>query len=86
MGGCPLHLAVCSGGASTQLFLKMTASQSDERQNASIRDMLEGAGLGWAEGQPPGPVPLAGHGATLANGGHPQSAAELLGKSDEFAH
>lgn len=48
--------------------------------------MLEGAGLGWAEGQPPGPVPLAGHGATLANGGHPQSAAELLGKSDEFAH
>ena len=49
MGGCPLHLAVCSGGASTQLFLKMTASRSDERQNASIRDVLEGAGLGrWS--------------------------------------
>lgn len=55
MGGCPLHLAVCSGGASTQLLLKMTASQSDERQNASIRHVLEGAGPGWAEGQPPGP-------------------------------
>lgn len=85
MGGCPLHLAVCSGGASTQLFLKMTASRSDERQNASIRDVLEGAGLGWAEGQPPGPIPLAGHGATPANGAH-ESAAELLGKSDGFAH
>lgn len=85
MGGCPLHLAVCSGGASTQLFLKMTASRSDERQNASIRDVLEGAGLGWAEGQPPGPIPLAGHGATPAKGAH-ESAAELLGKSDEFAH
>lgn len=75
-----MHLAVCSGGASMQLFFKMTASQSDKRQNASIQDMLEDAGPGWAEGQPPGPVPLAGHGATTANGGHPQVCSRALRK------
>lgn len=68
-----------------KLFLKMTVSQSDERQNASIRHVLEGAGLAGPRVSLQGRVPLAGHGATLANGAHPQVCSRALRKSDTFA-
>lgn len=63
VGGCPLHLAVCSGGRRHEAVLEDDSHGDERQENASIRHVLEGAGPGWAEGQPPGPVPLAGHGS-----------------------
>lgn len=68
----------------TQLFLnrshEKTDRQPDKGQNVSILDMLETAGQGWAESQPPGLFPLAGGGATPGNGATHNFTEELLGK------
>lgn len=43
--------------------------------------MLETAGQGWAESQPPGLFPLAGGGTTPGNGAHPQLHSGALGEA-----
>lgn len=83
---------MCVAALGTLFFAKHTAScswtvqpkvkyrQPDKGQNVSIQDMLENSGLGWAESQPPGLLPLAGCGAMPGNGAHPQFHNEVLGK------